>query len=401
MTAKWFSHIPGHPYPKHEARFPSSQAVADYFERHARQDGIDLRLDTNVKRIQASAGGWQLATSHGAIDAGHVVVATGYAHTPYVPNWPGVQRFGGEVLHSSLYERRQAYRGKRMLVVGAGPSGLQVAHDLAAVAAEVWLAVRTPPNIFARHRCWGNSVDVLAGPLFHAPVRAADGIARFIQRRTVGDLSKHGLPLPRLGPFTSAARNQPVTVVDMEVIASLRDRRIAVVSTVDRFHDAGVSLADGTRLRPDVVICATGYRTGLEPLVGHLGVLDARRCAGQARARTSRKPAVVHRLSATPKFDRPRRQTVPRSRQPNRASTCVRSGAVPRADHHPPDSVGDRNRQAASTPARRSATGIASTLSSQGLTWHCPQLATSDRERIRPYEPGHNADGAASRRAPR
>lgn len=287
MTAKWFSHIPGHPYPKHEARFPSSQAVADYFERHARQDGIDLRLDTNVKRIQASAGGWQLATSHGAIDAGHVVVATGYAHTPYVPNWPGVQRFGGEVLHSSLYERREAYRGKRVLVVGAGPSGLQVAHDLAAVAAEVWLAVRTPPNIFARHRCWGNSVDVLAGPLFHAPVRAADGIARFIQRRTVGDLSKHGLPLPRLGPFTSAARNQPVTVVDMEVIASLRDRRIAVVSTVDRFHDAGVSLADGTRLRPDVVICATGYRTGLEPLVGHLGVLDA----GGVPARLAPEPA--------------------------------------------------------------------------------------------------------------
>ena len=57
---------------------------------------------------------------------------------------------------------------------------------------------------------------------------------------------------------------------------AVRAGLITVVADVDRLDGGDVRLADGTTLSPDVVICATGYRTGLEPLVGHLGVLDER-----------------------------------------------------------------------------------------------------------------------------
>jgi cation diffusion facilitator CzcD-associated flavoprotein CzcO len=101
IRGKQFSHLPGRPYPKGTPTFPTCDQVADYFDRLARQDGIELRLGTEVERIAAPSGGWRLATSGGDIDARAVVVATGYEHTPYVPKWPGVHDFTGELLHSA------------------------------------------------------------------------------------------------------------------------------------------------------------------------------------------------------------------------------------------------------------------------------------------------------------
>jgi hypothetical protein len=73
-----------------------------------------------------------------------------------------------------------------------------------------------------------------------------------------------------------ARENRPPSLVDIDVIDAIRDGSIEVVATVDGFDDGAVRLVDGRRLDPDVLISATGYRQGLEPLVGHLGVLDDR-----------------------------------------------------------------------------------------------------------------------------
>jgi hypothetical protein len=63
-------------------------------------------------------------------------------------------------------------------------------------------------------------------------------------------------------------------IVDKEVIEAIKDRRIEIVAGVESMDETGVGLADGARIEPEAVIAATGYRTGLEPVVGHLGVLD-------------------------------------------------------------------------------------------------------------------------------
>ncbi len=277
-TGRQFSHLPNRRYPKGTPTFPTRDQVVALLDRHAHEDGVELLLGTDVARIDTNSGGWQLQTTAGAIDARQVVVATGYDHSPAIPDWPGRDVFAGELLHSSQYKNPKPYVGRRVLVVGPGCSGMEIAYDLATNgAAKVWLAVRTPPNILIRQGPAGLPGDVIATPLYHLPIRVADAIARFGRRMDVGDLSEYGLPIPEEGVFTRSARlGVAPAIVDKEVVNAIKDGLIDVVGGVESMDDVGVSLLNGTRVEPDAVVCATGYRRDLERLVGHLGVLDER-----------------------------------------------------------------------------------------------------------------------------
>jgi cation diffusion facilitator CzcD-associated flavoprotein CzcO len=277
-TGRQFSHLPGRKYPKGTPTFPTRDEVVEHLERGAHENGIELLLGSRVERVEPRNGGWGLDTSTGQLDSRQVVVATGYEHSPLVPAWPGRESFAGELLHSSQYRNPTPYEGRRVLVVGPGCSGMEIAYDIATGgAAKVWLAVRTPPNIIKRQGPAGLPGDVIATPLYHAPVRLADAIARFGRKMDFGDLSGYGLPVPEEGVFSRNARlGVAPAIVDEEVIEAIKARQIEIVRGMDAFADGEAVLADGARVDPDAVICATGYCRGLEPLVGHLGVLDER-----------------------------------------------------------------------------------------------------------------------------
>jgi hypothetical protein len=275
-TGRPFSHLPNRAYPKGTPMYPSRDDVVAHLDRHAREDGIEVRLSTAVDRIDCRAGGWRLTTSVDDIDASHVVVATGLQSVPVMLDVPGMDAFTGELLHSSAYRNPAPYQGKQVLIVGSGSSGMEIAHDLATGgAAKVWLAVRTPPNIMLRRGPGGLPGDVIAVPLYHAPIRIGDAISRRARLAKLGDLSEFGLPIPAEGPFARLARERKVpSLVDMDVIEAIKDGLIEVVAAVKGFDGGTARLVDGAALEADAVICATGYRTGLEAVVGHLGVLD-------------------------------------------------------------------------------------------------------------------------------
>jgi cation diffusion facilitator CzcD-associated flavoprotein CzcO len=277
-TGRPFSHLPNRRYPKGTPMFPSRDEVVDHLDRHAHEDGIELRLATTVNRIDRQPGGWCLRTSTGDIDSSQVVVATGNQHTPTVPEWPGMAGFTGELLHSAEYRNPGQYHGKKVLVVGCGSSGMEIAHDLASGgAAKVWLGVRTAPNIMLRSLPGGLPGDLASLPMYRLPVRVADAIGRRARRANLGDLSEFGLPIPEEGVFSRVKRLEQVpALVDMDVIDAIKNGSIEVVATVESFDRDKVVLADGSRPDPHAVVLATGYLRGLEPLVGHLGVLDAR-----------------------------------------------------------------------------------------------------------------------------
>lgn len=277
-TCKQFSHLPNRPYPKSTPVFPARDQVVDHLDRHAHEDGIELRLNTEVRRIDRRNDRWWLHTTSGDIGCSQVVIATGYEHTPRIPLWPGLDRFAGQLLHSSDYRNPVPYHDKRVLVVGAGSSAMEIVHDVATGgAAKAWLAVRTTPHIMLRSLPGGLPSDLIATALFHAPVWLADAVAEFGRRVSIGDLSAFGLPVPADGVFARGIRlGRAPAIVDKNVVQAIRAGSFEVVPTVGRFDRDGVWLVNGHRLEPDAVICATGYQRGLEPLVGHLGVLDKR-----------------------------------------------------------------------------------------------------------------------------
>ncbi len=274
-SSRFTSRVRGVPYGRGAGRWPSRDEFVAYLERAA--ETADVRTGVRVGRIERADDGWQVRTSAGDVRARAVIVATGYACEPLLPEWPGRERFRGRILHAAEYRNADPFRDADVLVAGAGSSGMEIAYDLiAGDALRVRIAIRTPPNI-ERRALAGVPGDFPVLLLARVPVQLADGVDRIMRRLVLGDLRPYGLPQPAEGPFARLRRlGVAPAVVDPEVIQAIKDGRIEVVGAVAGFDATGVRLADGTRIEPDAVIAATGYRTGLEPLVGHLGVLDER-----------------------------------------------------------------------------------------------------------------------------
>ncbi|HEX5894948.1 MAG TPA: NAD(P)/FAD-dependent oxidoreductase [Thermoleophilaceae bacterium] len=289
-TCRPFSHLPKRRFPRGTPMFPSRDQLVEHLERHAAEDGIELKLGTRVERIDRRDGGWALETSAGELRAPQVITATGYEQEPIIPDWSGRDAFKGELIHSAQYRNPEPFKGRRVLVVGPGCSGMEIAYDLAeGGASKVWLAVRTPPNIVLRSGPGGLPGDVIAVALLHLPARIGDAAARFGRRQDLGDLTEYGLPVPDEGVFTRLRRTgQAPAILDEEVIEAIKAGRIEIVRGVTSLDETAVELTDGARVEPDAVICATGYSRALEPLVGHLGVLDER---GVPRVRGAREAA--------------------------------------------------------------------------------------------------------------
>jgi cation diffusion facilitator CzcD-associated flavoprotein CzcO len=275
-TSRPTSHLPGRPYPKATPMFPTRDQVVEHIQGHARDAGLELLLGTRVERLSRGNGSWTVETGKGEIDARQVVLATGYENEPLVPDWDGRESFAGELIHSAEYRNADRFRSRRVLVVGPGCSGMEIAHDVATGgAAKVWLSVRTPPTIISRQGPASLPGEWIGTVLLYFPTRFGNAFARFGSRQDFGDLSEYGLPVPEEGLMTRFRRDGTVpSIVDKEVIDAVKEGTVEVVGAVESLDSAGVILAGGSRVEPDAIICATGYRRALEPLVGHLAVLD-------------------------------------------------------------------------------------------------------------------------------
>ncbi len=272
-TVRWLSCLPGYRMPRAFGKWPSRDRVIEYLQRYADRTAIEVRKGIEVERLDRGRAAWKVVSAEGAIEAERVVVATGHSNVPYLPDWPGA--FAGEIVHSADYRNPAPYAGRRVLVVGAGNSGAEIAVDVAdGGAADVLLAVRTAPSIVRRDTL-GFPSQVLGIATARLPVSAVDRIAGAIRRISIPDLTPYGLPAP-VRPYSEFLRRRVIPILDFGLVEAVRSGRVRVVAALERFEDGAAVLADGTQLQVDAVIAATGYRAALEPLVGHLGVLDER-----------------------------------------------------------------------------------------------------------------------------
>jgi putative flavoprotein involved in K+ transport len=274
-TIRWLSGLPGEPIPRAFGRWVARDDMVRYLTDYANRFDVSPELGVEVTRVDPADDGWVLQTSTGSRSASAVVLATSYSNVPLVPPWPGADGFKPPLTHSTEYRNAYPYAGQRVLVVGAGNSAAEIAVDLVAAGAQVDLSVRTPPNI-VRRDTFGVPSQLLGIALRRVPEPVMNRVARLLRRVSVPDLSAHGLPAPSGDGFSQFLRTRTVPILDHGFVREVRAGRVTVVGTVDHLDGSEVILVDGSVLRPDAVICATGFRPGLEPLVGHLDVLDDR-----------------------------------------------------------------------------------------------------------------------------
>lgn len=272
-TARAFSTLPGYRIPRSYGRYPRREDFVTYLERYADHHRLAVRFDTALERVDRSEDElWRLDTSTGPLLARYAVIATGYDAVPKLPDWPGRDEYTGELIHAADFRSPEPYRGREVLIVGAGNTGVDIAGHLVAASAKVSVAMRTPPNLFPRD--WlGVPLQPSAIIADRLPAKMGDAGGFLLQRLIFGDLTSYGIPRAPEGFQTKFRRSLIGAAIDDGFVDALKAGRAHVVSCPERLEGDEVVLVDGTRLRPDAVICATGYRRGLEPIVGHLGVL--------------------------------------------------------------------------------------------------------------------------------
>ncbi|MGH8997952.1 MAG: NAD(P)-binding domain-containing protein [Acidimicrobiia bacterium] len=273
-TLRQMSALPAERIARTEGRWVTKEAFVAHLEDAARRHRLDIRLGTRVTRVDADGnGGYCLATTRGDLRAVAVVVATGDDRVPNMPAWAGQENFGGTLLHAADYTSAAPYRGQDVLVVGVGNSGTEIATQLAAGGARrVRVAHRRPVNILPVSFA-GVPITALARISEALPAAVVDRLAFVVQRLAWGDLSPYGMGRAARGAASEVKSGNTVVVLDRGFVAALRSGSVELVGDVAAFDGPDVVLSGGARIRPDVVVAATGYRRGLEELVGHLGVL--------------------------------------------------------------------------------------------------------------------------------
>ena len=275
-TPRLLSGLPGLRIPRRYGRWVARDDLIEYFRAYVGAHELDVRTGTRVSRIDRDGAGWRLETDAGPIGADAVVVATGYNGTPFIPDWPGRDTFQGELVHSSEYRNPSAFSGRDVLVVGAGNSGAEIAHDVADGGAKrSRLSVRTPPQIVRRATA-GIPAQLLGMAIRKMPPDWVDPFTKWQRKVAIPDLTAQGLPRPEHGVRTAFITTGTTPILDVGIVDAVKHGRVEIVAAVEAFDGADVILADDSRIQPDAVIAATGFRAGLDSLVGHLDVLGPR-----------------------------------------------------------------------------------------------------------------------------
>lgn len=266
-TPRIQSHLPGLRLPRSYGRWVARDDFVRYLQRYAAHHGIEVRFGVEVDAVRPAPGGHRVTGAGVDVTARHVVLATGFNRVPVVPEWPGAGSFTGSLVHSSAYRDATPYRGRDVLVAGIGNSGAEIAADLAeSGAGRVRIAVRTPPHVVTRQV--GPLPTTLIGiAQAYLPAWLVDPGSARLARAVVGDLSAYGLPTPQEGVAARMRRLGSVPLIDVGLVDQLRAGRVEVVAAIAAFDGAAVELVDGSCLRPDAVIAATGYVDGLAAFV--------------------------------------------------------------------------------------------------------------------------------------
>lgn len=270
----------GYPFKPGTPLFPSHREVAAYLEdfAHAFDLRRRIRFNTKVQDVRPADStlgrGWVLTLDQGHTETfDEVVVASGHQGIPADPDWSA--RFAGQYLHSHAYRAPEPFAGKRVLVVGVGNSGLDIAADLAPFAEKVYSSARSPLLIMPRMMFGVPSARVMARlirPWMPWPVQRQ--IMRGLSRIYHGRMEDWGFRTPR-------TRTHPAS--NATYMSHVAYGKIIVEPGIREVHDFSVTFTNGDVIEVDTIIAATGYLVDLPFLHGDLAPLRGRRLEAYRR----------------------------------------------------------------------------------------------------------------------
>ncbi len=253
ISSKTMSAFKGFPMPADYPDYPGHRQILAYLRNFANAYDLrrDIRFSTAIRSVEKDGKRWAVKLAGGETrryDA--VVAATGLAWHPRMPSYPG--SFSGEMIHSSKYRSPDAFRGKRVLVVGAGNSGVDIASDAARSADKAFLSMRRAYHFIPKH-IFGMPADVFAVTGSILPMKIQQYALAIVLKLLNGDVTRHGLRKPDHLPLSSHP------IVNTAAVLHMAHGDLTPKLDVTHFDGNTVTFEDGSTEEIDMVVCATGY----------------------------------------------------------------------------------------------------------------------------------------------
>lgn len=266
--AKQFCELPFMPFPTSFPTFPTRAQFLDYLDDYARIFDIHPQFNECVEEATYCSGGLWKVESRGPLGVRTfigrwLIVATGENAQPLRPDIPGLDTFNGKLCHSSEYRSGEDFCGNRVLVVGGGNSGLEVALDLAIHQAEVFLSLRSEVHVLPREMFGYSTFGVAMALLKVFSLQWTDRLLLLMSRMILGETSQLGFPRPRVGPMELKCKTGKTPSLDAGTLSKIREGCIEVLPEVCEIDSGVCSFTDKSRLSFDAVVLATGFRSNV------------------------------------------------------------------------------------------------------------------------------------------
>ncbi len=266
-TVKQLSNLPHLPFPEEYPLYVPREKLVAYFDNYATTFNIKPHYGQTVNSVKKEGNNWLTTTENGqTYIATNVIVATGVNRIPNIPSWEGQENFKGSIVHARAYKNASPYLGKKVLVIGMGNTGAELALDLSEHDCETYISVRGPVSIVPRDLN-GRPVQLTSIQLAKIPFGIGDWLGNFIRGIYLGDLTKYGLNAPKLSPAKQLKVTGKTPVVDIGTVNQIKAGKIIVKPEIQSFTSNGILFKNGTKLAVDAVILATGYRANVEDFI--------------------------------------------------------------------------------------------------------------------------------------